>query len=74
MIQRAIRQSGSGGTRSPPCGRIRKDGVCIVIIMKCEPQLLQVVLTLRPTSRFACLLDRRQKQGNKNRDNRDDNQ
>jgi hypothetical protein len=42
--------------------------------MHCQPHLLQAVFALSPSRGLTCLLHRRKKKGNENRDNRDDDQ
>lgn len=44
----------------------------IVIIMNSQSELLQIVLALRSSGRFARLLNSREEQGDKNSDNRND--
>jgi hypothetical protein len=45
-----------------------------MIIVNRQPDLLEIILALRPSRRLACLLYRRQQQRYQDRDDGDDNQ
>ncbi len=67
-----------GGARIPvishPLVTDRKTAVNVMIVVNRQPELLQVVLALRPPSGFACLLNSGQQQRNQDCDNCDDHQ
>jgi hypothetical protein len=58
----------------PPAVRKRQPVVCIVVVVQSQPQLLQIIATLRPPSRFSSLLHGRQKESHKDRNNGDHDQ
>ena len=53
---------------------VRNPAVSIVIIVQCQPDLLQIILALRPARCFAGLLHCWQQQRNQHRDDCDDHQ
>ncbi len=46
----------------------------VVVVVKRQPQLLQMILALCPASRFTSLLNGREQEGDEDRDDRDHHQ
>lgn len=48
--------------------------MCIVIIVQCQPNLLEIILARRTPGGLSCLLNGRQQQSDQDCDNRNDDQ
>lgn len=64
----------SGGDGAAPSLTCRERSKDIMIVVEGEPELLEVIAALSATGRLTGLLDRREEQGDQDRNNGDDDQ